>query len=303
MINIDKEKINENINEAYNNQTEKVKELLESAKKNLADLKECPYDYKTSKENANKFHTVSRVVTKKKENENRIDSNINSKFEEMNKKLEINSKNLDTIFENVTQNNKRETDLLEDISEKQEDGMSKVIKAIKKVEKENLKNRQSLETTQSNIINSQVEIQNVIQNTLVTANTIIENNILEGKKQVDQKIEELQATLEEKINKMQKQNEQGLYQVQEEILKTYKAENKHAINTLLEERSGYLKELEEKDKEIRQLNYKIYEYQEKLEKEIAKRERLSIFAAFFRKEEVQEEEPIFTSQILNYIYQ
>ena len=303
MINIDKEKINENINEAYNNQTEKVKELLESAKKNLADLKEWPYDYKTSKENANKLHTVSRVVTNKKENENRIDSNINSKFEEMNKKLEINSKNLDTIFENVTQNNKRETDLLEDISEKQEDGMSKVIKAIKKVEKENLKNRQSLETTQSNIINSQVEIQNVIQNTLVTANTIIENNILEGKKQVDQKIEELQATLEEKINKMQKQNEQGLYQVQEEILKSYKAENKHAINTLLEERSGYLKELEEKDKEIRQLNYKIYEYQEKLEKEIAKRERLSIFAAFFRKEEVQEEEPIFTSQILNYIYQ
>ena len=40
MENIDKEKINQNINDAYNSQTEKVKQLLESAKKNLADQKE-----------------------------------------------------------------------------------------------------------------------------------------------------------------------------------------------------------------------------------------------------------------------
>ena len=35
MVNIDKEKVNNNINEAYNNQTDKVKELLDSAKRNL----------------------------------------------------------------------------------------------------------------------------------------------------------------------------------------------------------------------------------------------------------------------------
>ena len=52
MVNIDKEKINENINDAYNNQTEKVKQLLESAKKNLADQKECLYDYTANKEKA-----------------------------------------------------------------------------------------------------------------------------------------------------------------------------------------------------------------------------------------------------------
>ena len=79
----DKEKMNESINEAYNNQTEKVKELLESAKKNLAEQKQCPYDYSTNKEKASNFYTVSRVVTKKKENENRIENNINSKFNKL----------------------------------------------------------------------------------------------------------------------------------------------------------------------------------------------------------------------------
>ena len=66
MENIDKEKINQNINDAYNNQTEKVKQLLESAKKNLADQKECQYDYTANKDQAKQLYKVNRIVTKKK---------------------------------------------------------------------------------------------------------------------------------------------------------------------------------------------------------------------------------------------
>ena len=113
----------------------------------------------------------------------------------------------------------------------------------------------------------------------------------------------VEAKLEERLRRMQHENEQALNQIKQEIIQTYQKENKYAINTLLEERNNYLKELEQKDKEIRQLNYKIYEYEEKLEREIAKREKISIFASLFRKEEIQEEEPIYTSQILNYVYQ
>ena len=113
----------------------------------------------------------------------------------------------------------------------------------------------------------------------------------------------VEAKLEEKLQQMQMQNEETLTQMKQEIIKSYQKENKHAISSLLEERNSYLKELQEKDREIRELNYKIYEYEEKLEKEIAKREKFSIFAPFFRKQEVQEEEPTYTSQILNYVYE
>ena len=67
MVNIDKEKINENINDAYNNQTEKVKELLESAKKNLSDQKECLYDYTANKEKAKQLYKVNRFDIKGKQ--------------------------------------------------------------------------------------------------------------------------------------------------------------------------------------------------------------------------------------------
>lgn len=380
MINIDKEKMNESINEAYNNQTEKVKELLESAKKNLADQKQCSYDYSTNKEKANKFHTVSRVVTKKKEKEERLENNINDRFEEMNEKLEINSKNLDFIFQNVAENNKNEVTLLEDISRKQKESANQVIESIEKIGQENFENKQHMEDladkvqkyildtqteilkqvsekqisleenltngqvqAEKKIIKSQIKAQNKVLNSqtkaiekileakqekeekiieeqrlvkkeviegqsklegiLLDANSSIEHNILAGQKQVEQKIVIVEAKLEERLQEMQMQNEEVLKQIKQEIMQSYQKENKHAINTLLEERNSYLKELQEKDREIRQLNYKIYEYEEKLEKEIAKRERFSIFASFFKKQEVQEEETTYTSQILNYVYE
>ena len=65
MKNIDKEKINYSINDAYNNQTEKVKELLESAKKTLVDQKECPYDYAVNKQKAKQILESIRKDNKK----------------------------------------------------------------------------------------------------------------------------------------------------------------------------------------------------------------------------------------------
>lgn len=104
MVNVDKEKINQNINEAYNNQTENVKKLLESAKKNLADQKACLYDYTTSKQKTDKLYTVSRVVSKKKQENSQLQDRMDENFQKMNEKLDINSKNLDFIFKTVSNN-------------------------------------------------------------------------------------------------------------------------------------------------------------------------------------------------------
>lgn len=291
MININKEEMNKNINQAYENQTEKVKELLDSAKKNLAEQKASSYDYTANKEKAIKFHTVSRIVTKNKENENRIENNINSKFDEMSKKLEINSKNLDFIFENVAKNKKNEVTLLEDISRKQDESVNQVIKSVEKISEENLKNKQYIE-----------DARDKMQEHISHIQTEILNQVSEKEVNLEEKVVIVEAKLAERLNQMQMQNEEMLMQMKQDIMQSYQKENKHAINTLLEERNAYLKEIEEKDKEIRQLNYKIYEYEEKLEKEIAKREKFNILASFFRKENTVEEEPNYTCQILNYVY-
>ena len=158
-----------------------------------------------------------------------------------------------------------------------------------------------------------LEGQNKVQETLLDSNASMENNIKIGQKEserriikaqgiLEEKIEEMKAQNENKLQEIKEQNESQLEEIKEQIYKMYQKENKHAISTLLEERNSYMKELEEKDREIRELNYKIYAYEEKLEKEMAKRERVSIFAPFFRKQTIQEEEPVYTSQILNYVY-
>ena len=90
--------------EAYNNQTENVKKLLESAKKNLADQKACLYDYTTSKQKTDKLYTVSRVVSKKKQENSQLQDRMDENFQKMNEKLDINSKNLDFIFKTVSNN-------------------------------------------------------------------------------------------------------------------------------------------------------------------------------------------------------
>lgn len=279
MINIDKQKINENINDAYNNQTEKVKELLESAKKNLADQKECLYDYTANKEKVKQLYKVNKVITKKKQAENQAENRINEKFNKMNERLDVNSKNLDFIFKTVSENN--------------ENLKNELTSSIEKNVKKHQKN------TENKIIKCQTKL----EETLLNANSSIEHNVLENQKESEKRITYKQNILEQKMEQLQQINEQKLMEIKNEIIKSYQNENKHAINTLLEERNAYLREIQEKDREIRQLNYKIYEYEEKLEKEIARREKFSIFAPFFRKQEVQEEEPIYTSQILNYVYQ
>lgn len=295
MNNIDKEKINNSINEAYEKQSEKVKELLQSAKESLADQKECTYNYVTNKEKANQLYTISRVVTKKKSNEAELENRLEDRFNKMNEKIDISSKNLNFIFENVTQNNNNVIKRVDEIKENNEVLTNKLVKAQLDTEK------------------SMLEEQNKVQETLLDSHASMENSIKIGQKESERRIIQAQGILEEKIeaikvqneNKLQeikKQNESQLEEIKEQIYKMYQKENKHAISTLLEERNSYMKELEEKDREIRELNYKIYAYEEKLEKEMAKRERVSIFAPFFRKQTIQEEEPVYTSQILNYVY-
>lgn len=295
MNNIDKEKINNSINEAYEKQSKKVKELLQSAKENLADQKECTYNYVTNKEKANQLYKISRVVTKKKSNEAELENRLEDRFDKMNEKIDISSKNLNFIFENVTQNNNNVIKRVDEIKENNEVLTNKLVKAQLDTEK------------------SMLEGQNKVQETLLDSHASMENSIKMEQKESERRIIQAQGILEEKIesikvqneNKLQEikeQNESQLEEIKEQIYKMYQKENKHAISTLLEERNSYMKELEEKDREIRELNYKIYAYEEKLEKEMAKRERVSIFAPFFRKQTIQEEEPVYTSQILNYVY-
>ena len=108
--------------------------------------------------------------------------------------------------------------------------------------------------------------------------------------------------LEQKISEIQNANDKKIVEMKEEIINYYKSESKYAVNTLLEERNQYLKELEEKDKHIRELNYKIYKYEEKLEKAEEKKGRFNILAPFYQKNIEEEEQPVYTSQILNCVY-
>ena len=302
MENIDKEKINQNINDAYNNQTEKVKQLLESAKKNLADQKECQYDYTANKDQAKQLYKVNRIVTKKKEEEKQKEDKIDEKFNKMDERLNVHSKNLDIIFESVAQNNNNQISTLKEISNKQNKTSKSIGKAMQEIKAQKETNKQySIEVKegiQSYILEAKVETQNAIlegqknlEETLLNKTSNMENNILNS-----------QTVLQSKIEEMQKENEMKLDQIKEEIIKSYQTENKYAINSLVKERDSYIKELQEKDREIRELNYKIYAYEEKLEREIAKREKVSIFAPLFRKQVEEEQQPTYISQILNYVY-
>ncbi len=302
MENIDKEKINQNINDAYNSQTEKVKQLLESAKKNLADQKECQYDYTANKDQAKQLYKVNRIVTKKKEEDKQKEDKINEKFSKMDERLNIHSKNLDIIFESVAQNNNNQISALKEISNKQNKTSKSIGKAMQEIKAQKETNKQySIEVKegiQSYILEAKVETQNAflegqknLEETLLNKTSNMENNILNS-----------QIALQSKIEEIQKENEIKLDQIKEEIIKSYQTENKYAINSLVKERDSYIKELQEKDREIRELNYKIYTYEEKLEREIAKREKVSIFAPLFRKQVEEEQQPTYISQILNYVY-
>lgn len=305
MENINKEKISENIDEAYKNQTDKVKELLQSARNNLADLKECPYDYITKKEKANQFHSISRVITRKKEKENKIEKSMNEKFLEMNQKLDINSKNLDFIFEHITENDQQKIMLLQNATEQHKEEISKVLHKIKRLEKQNANKNaymmQKAEDMQKCIKQSQAEIIDNITDSLLDSNQKMKNNIFIHQQEATRKMMSLGSQIENRINELQKCHEINLKRMKEDIEQMYKQENKHAINTLLEERNNYLKELEEKDNEIRQLNYRIYQYEEKLEQEIAKRQKQNIWNTIFRKTK-NEEEIQYVTQILSSAY-
>lgn len=340
MVNIDKEKLNQNINDAYNNQTEGVKELLESAKKNLVDQKSCTSDYTINKNKANNIYKINRIVTKSKESENQLEKRINDNFQKMNEKLEINSKNLDFIFKTVAYNNDTIKDGVKDVLVKYSDVKNQETrKQIISQQKNIAQNLAKLQIeAERKILQKQIEAQNKLLNSQKEANNRLETNIkLEQdnlKREViklQQKIEKnnnvqqilvqtpvsnsskssnnvnaailnVESQLESKIDNMQKQNAQTLLELKQEMIKAYKEQNKKDLDNLLEERKKFLQELQEKDIQIRKLNYRLYEYEEKLEREMQKNQKSSLFSFLFKKEETIEEQPAYTSQILNYMY-
>ena len=302
MGNIDKEKVNNNINDAYKEQTESVKELLEFAKQNLENKKDKKPIFLVKKQNAEQIYKVNRISNKNKKVQSDLEEKIDTKFIEIEEKLNINSKNLDFIFKNVSDNNDKQVSLITDLNRKQEANIQSSIKDIN-------------EEFVSKFIKKQMEA----ENKLLNAQTEAENKIINSQENVMQKIYQLnnnsQAQIrndiinEQKANKeelmkyIQKQNEKNFMDLKEEMIRMYKNGNKYSINTLLDERREYIKELEEKDKRIRELNYMLYDIQEKLEKEKEKRYKTSIWSIFTRKDQYEEEEPIYTSQILSYVCQ
>ena len=220
----------------------------------------------------------------------------------MDERLNVHSKNLDIIFESVAQNNNNQISALKEISNKQNKTSKSIGKAMQEINAQKETNKQySIEIKegiQSYILEAKVETQNAIlegqknlEETLLNKTLNMETNILNS-----------QTALQSKIEEIQKENEIKLIQIKEAIINSYQTENKYAINSLVKERDSYIKELQEKDREIRELNYKIYTYEEKLEREIAKREKVSIFAPLFRKQVEEEQQPTYISQILNYVY-
>ena len=302
---------------------------------------------------------ISRTISKKKEIENSVENKIDTKFEEMQDKLNINSKNLDVIFENVAQNNQKEIDLIQEIKDfsisssdnlektinkritetqkqltekmnqiKQEELINPKLQEVKneiieKIESKQISIKPELEETQNAIYQkiqaSQDEIEEKIENKQVT----IKPELEEAQKEIYKKIETSQNMLAEKINQTQNALEEKisnvkipettttatissdmLGQLRQEISYMYQNENRYLIDSFMEEKYAYMKLIEEKDREIRNLNDRVYKCEEKLQKEIEKRHRASIFSSFFRKEEEPEVEPAsaYTSQILSYLY-
>ena len=356
MVNIDKERINDNINDAYNNQSEKVKKLLESAKSNLADYKASIYDYTISKDKINQQYNVNRVITKNKTNQNKFEERINQKLDDMAEKININSKNLDYIFKIVSDSNENEINFLKEIKEETLKSISvekneirdRLLEVNNNIENKIIELRQIEENIKNNIQQTKLDTikeiskeQNKLKNTISRTNRNIENKIIELKdiegnikdsiqeskldtiKTISQQQNDIKDSLlndnltikeniisnqdsiegciQSKINDIQQLNKDGLEELKNDITKSYQEENKFAINTILKERNAYLKELQEKDMEIRQLNYKIYKYEEKLEKEKAKNAKKGLFGFLMKKQEIEEEEPRYTIQILNYI--
>ena len=387
MRSIDKTIVNNNINEAYDNQTEKVKKLLDSAKLNLDRSNNDKREYSANKEKVKSLYSLNRIVKKNKETQNNIEDRIDEKLSEMQDKLDINSKNLDFIFSNVSKNNNEQINLIKDLNEKQEESIKNTYNqfienytrkqleaeekllnahtdAIKKIfeeksnvsiDNENVKGISEIPNDLKNeilekqddlrgvflatgtsienkIIGRQNEMQanlreiqikakedilkeqHQIKNSITNSQNQIRESVIKGQKELKEVIEtrqkdsearmiNSQKLVEEQLKYLQKQNEKNFEDLKSEILSMYRKENRYSINMLLEERSGYIKELEEKDRQIRELNYRIYDMEDKLEKEKEKRYKVSFWDLFTKKKQEETEEPVFTSQILSYGYQ
>ena len=257
MVNIDKEIINENINEAYNGQTEKVRELLESAKKNLADQKECLYDYSANKQKARNLYNVSRVISKNKEYENKRENNLTEQFNNMNQKLDINSKNLDFIFETVSKNNQElKSELKFEIEENIKNSQKNTKRALTKEQ----------EKITQKLIKAQIEAENKI----IQAQIEAENKLLASQEEITNKVCEINSKVEEKILVGHNQIKEEVIEGQNKLEQTVLNANSSIEHTVLEgqkdlERKIYNKQtiLEQKIEEVNKQN-EIYDLVESI---------------------------------------
>ena len=313
---VDINKINENINDAYNNQTEKVKRLFDDAQKKL-DIKDSKeYYYTKNKNEVKHVYNLNRAILKNKEITNTIERKIDTKLNEMQNKLNINSKNLDFIFEKVSNNNKNQIELIKELNIKNQNSIKKNINKTYQKHEKVFQERQS--EIEKKVDSFKEEIKDIViaenENTkeiLTNQNKILESFIEEQKdfkesvlntyKESEVKIAEMQNSFETKLDNMQKLYESNSEELQN-IKAMYHKEYKNSMSTLLQERKEYINEIGERDRQIRELNYKIFDIEEKLEREKEKRNKASIWNIFRKKSNYEEEKISYTTQILNYAY-
>lgn len=266
MENINKIKLESDINTAYENQSDAVKELLQKARENLACEKVETFTGKSEK--IRQISNIKNVINKNTTMINQIEEMLNNKFNEVNSNITSNSKNLDLMF-NKGANKEQYEQSLEEMKEE-------LIQSIESIK---------VPQNNDNIINFQAES---------------ERRLMKNQEEMYKKITDLQHENEKLLIEVQEKNEEKLNQFKNEMFEQYGKEDKNLFNKYLEEKHEYIKELEEKDRQIRELNYKIYEYEEKLDKEIQRRQRNSVFG-LFRKNIEEEQQTSYTCQILNYI--
>lgn len=299
MVNIDKNEVNKNINEAYENQTDKVKELFDSAKIKMETQDE-EYKFKVNKTAAKKVYNLQRIIEKKKTENKEIEDSLDKKFNNMNDKLDLNSKNLDFIFTTVANKNDKEIELLNEINKSSNEANENNIQMlleIREILESSLKNIKSFDEEEILLIQKQLESR-IIELQEQIGNKVVNSNI-----RTQREISNIRDSLDRKIKEIQRLNEDNINEIRRELERTYKNNDKTLVKEFMEEKNTYLKELEEKDKQIRELNYKIYKYEDMLEKAEKRKARFNLFAPFYKHETIEEEdeeEPVVTSQILNF---
>lgn len=182
--------IEKDIKEAYENQTQAVKVLLESAKNNLKQDKKAVV-LKTTKGKAEQIYVAGEFINRGNREKNKLENLLKEEFEKTNKNIQIHSKNLDFIIQTVTEREVQEGKLLNKVVEQSEEYHSKIEEEFTSIK----------EQTEVN----QKKIQNKLQK--IKEKTSISNiTIQEMLKEIKKKNEISEENLESILAKMKEQN-------------------------------------------------------------------------------------------------